>query len=156
VLRRAAYRTFYRLPGHWRRRLVRYFKPRFTVGSVVVVRDPDRERILLLRQPPGPGWGLPAGLMDRGERPPECAARELHEETGIRVDPADLRPATPNAQVNKGWVDVIFEIELPADTPLTVDGAEVLEAAFHRVDALPPLTPPTAKLLSQYGIGPLA
>ncbi len=37
---------------------------------------------------------------------------------------------------------------------LQVDDAEVLEAAWHPVGNLPPLTVPTAVLLSYYGIGP--
>jgi hypothetical protein len=37
-----------------------------------------------------------------------------------------------------------------------VDGAEVIEAAWHRLDALPRLTGPTARLLAYYDIGPLA
>jgi 8-oxo-dGTP pyrophosphatase MutT (NUDIX family) len=153
------YRTFYRLPGRWRRRLVRWFKPRYTVGAVIMVFDADADepgRLLVLRQPPGTGWGLPAGLMDRGENPPQAAVRELFEETGIRVSLTDLRPASPNALINEGWVDVVFQVSVPGDTPLTVDGAEVLEAAFHPVNALPPLTLPTSRLLAHYGIGPLA
>ena len=52
---------------------------------------------------------------------------------------------------------MVFEASVPAaQAKLTVDGAEVLEAAWHRLDNLPPLTPPTARLLSYYGIGPLA
>jgi hypothetical protein len=55
------------------------------------------------------------------------------------------------------WVDVVFEAEVPASTAtLRVDGAEVLDAQWHRLDALPPLTLPTARLLARYGIGPLA
>jgi len=34
-------------------------------------------------------------------------------------------------------------------------GARKLDLRFHRVDNLPPLTAPTARLLSYYGIGPL-
>lgn len=39
----------------------------------------------------------------------------------------------PNAIVHaKGWVDMVFETEVPAsDTKLAVDGAEVFEAAWH-------------------------
>ena len=65
-------------------------------------------------------------------------------------------PANPNAIVhtNGRWVDMVFEVSVePAET-FTIDAAEVLEAAWHRLDALPPLTVPTAKLLSYYGIGP--
>src|SRR5690349_107978 len=154
--RKAFYGAFYRLPGRWRRRLVRLLKRRFTVGAVVLVRTTDG-KLLLLRQPPGNGWSLPAGLMDRGERPDQTAVRELGEETGIRLTTDDLDPAVPNAVVHsEGWIDCVFVATVSPDTSTEVDGAEVLEAAFHPVDALPPLTVPTANLLGHYGMGPYA
>jgi 8-oxo-dGTP pyrophosphatase MutT (NUDIX family) len=144
-----------------RRRLVRLAVPKYIVGAVCLVRDADAEkpgRLLLLRQPPGKHWGLPAGLLRRGELPIVGAARELGEETGINLPPEKLRPAVPNAVVHtKGWVDVVFETEVSASsTTLVVDGAEVYEAAWHPLDNLPGLTKPTAGLLARYGIGPLA
>ena len=154
--RKAFYNAFYRLPGRWRRRLVRLLKQRYTVGSVVLVRTTDG-KLLLLRQPPGNGWSLPAGLLDRGERPEQAAIRELGEEAGIRLGPDGVEPAVPNAVVHpEGWVDFVFLATVEPDTPVAVDGAEVYEAAFHPVDALPPLTVPTAKLLGHYGLGPYA
>ncbi|MFI7605051.1 NUDIX hydrolase [Micromonospora sp. NPDC049366] len=159
--RAIAYQLFYRLPIPVRRRLVRLAVPKYIVGAVTLVRDAEAEgagRLLLLRQPPGTRWTLPAGLLQRGEAPVVGAARELHEETGIRLSPARLRPAVPNALVHaKGWVDMVFETEVPASTTeLTVDGAEVFEAAWHPLDDLPQLSWPTARLLGYYGIGPLA
>jgi ADP-ribose pyrophosphatase YjhB (NUDIX family) len=155
------YGLFYRLPHGLRRRLVRVLTPKYIVGAVTLVRDADVEagapdRLLLLRQPPGRGWTLPAGLLRRGEPPVLGAVRELAEETGIELDPDQLSPAVPNAVVHtKGWVDVVFEARVPASgTPLDVDGAEVHEAAWHRLDELPLLTHPTARLLGCYGIGP--
>jgi hypothetical protein len=53
------------------------------------------------------------------------------------------------------WVDVVFEVRVPVDVALRADGAEVLEAAWYRLDDLPPLTTPTARLLAHYDIGPL-
>ncbi|MER7005696.1 NUDIX hydrolase [Dactylosporangium sp. NPDC000555] len=155
-VRGLVYRSFYRLPGRWRRRIVRTFQPTYTIGAVAIVRDPQLARILLLRQPPGAGWSLPAGLMDRGETPVQCAARELGEETGVRVPPERMRPAMPNAIVhtNGQWVDVVFETEVEPGGKLVVDAAEVIEAAWHRLDNLPPLTVSTSKLLAHYGIGP--
>jgi ADP-ribose pyrophosphatase YjhB (NUDIX family) len=161
-MRKLGFTVFYRLPAAWRRWLVRFAVGKYIVGAVALVHDsaaPAPGRLLLLRQPPGLGWSLPAGLLDRGERPIEGAARELFEESGVKLAVDDLRPATPNAVIHhKGrWVDVVFEAEVLADqTPLRVDGAEVLEAAFHPLDNLPPLTLATAKLLSYYGIGPYA
>ncbi|MER7277454.1 NUDIX hydrolase [Dactylosporangium sp. NPDC000244] len=155
-VRALAYRTFYRLPGRWKRRIVRTFQPTYTIGAVAIVRDPALTQILLLRQPPGAGWSLPAGLMDRGETPAQTAARELHEETGVKLPPERMRPAAPNAIVHtRGqWVDMVFEAEIEPGDELVVDHAEILEAAWHRVDNLPPLTVSTSRLLAHYGIGP--
>ncbi|MFG3698492.1 NUDIX domain-containing protein [Micromonospora sp. NPDC047620] len=159
--RAVAYQVFYRLPLPVRRRLVRLAVPKYIVGAVTLVRDAEAEgagRLLLLRQPPGRGWGLPAGLLQKGEAPVVGAARELYEESGIRLSPHQLSPAVPNAIVHaKGWVDVVFTAEVPASTTeLKVDGAEVFEAAWHPLDDLPKLTWPTARLLAYYDIGPLA
>jgi ADP-ribose pyrophosphatase YjhB (NUDIX family) len=152
--------TFYRLPAHWRRRLVRLGTAKFVVGAVVLVREADQAgsgRIVLLRQPPGRAWGLPAGLLKRGEPAEVGAARELFEETGIRVPAEELTACQPSAIVHHDgrWIDAVFEARVPADTPLVADGAEVLEAAWHHLDQLPQLTTPTAQLLAHYGIGPL-
>lgn len=157
------YGVFYRLPHPVRRRLVRMAVPKYIVGAVTLVTDseatgPGAGRLLLLRQPPGRSWSLPAGLLRRREEPIVGAARELAEETGIELPAHQLRPASPNAVVHaKGWVDVVFEVAVPASrTELVVDGAEVYEAAWYRLDALPRLTPATARLLAYYGMGPLA
>ncbi|MEV0807381.1 NUDIX domain-containing protein [Micromonospora sp. NPDC050200] len=157
--RAVAYKVFYRLPVGMRRRLVRLAVPKYVVGAVTLVRDSEGTgRLLLLRQPPGHSWTLPAGLLERAEAPVVGAARELYEESGIRLSPDRLRPAVPNALVHaKGWVDMVFETEVPASTTaLTVDGAEVFEAAWHPLDDLPRLSRATAHLLGHYGIGPMA
>jgi ADP-ribose pyrophosphatase YjhB (NUDIX family) len=157
----AAFRTFYRLPMRWRRRLVRLGTARYVMGAVVLLWDAQAAppgRLLLLRQPPGPGWSVPGGLLNRGERPVAGAARELAEETGIRVPVDELRPLVPNALVHtRGrWIDMVFEGAVPAGDAFTIDPAEVHEAAWHPIDALPRLTPQTAQLLGHYGIGPEA
>ncbi|MEU1886105.1 NUDIX domain-containing protein [Micromonospora rifamycinica] len=159
--RAVAYKVFYRLPVTVRRRLVRLAGPKYVVGAVTLVRDSEADgagRLLLLRQPPGHSWTLPAGLLQRGEAPVVGAARELHEESGVRLSPDRLRPAVPNALVHtRGWVDMVFEVEVPASTTiLKVDGAEVLEASWHPLDDLPRLSRATANLLGHYGIGPHA
>jgi ADP-ribose pyrophosphatase YjhB (NUDIX family) len=166
ISRRSALRTrltafgygiFYRLPQKTRLRLVRLATPKYTVGAVVLIFDPSGDRLLLLRQPPGRGWTLPAGLLNRNETPAEGAVREIAEETGLSFGVGDLRPASPNAVVHTHgrWVDTVFRAEAdPATVRLSVDGAEVWEAAWHDLADLPKLTVATQRLLSVYGIGP--
>jgi ADP-ribose pyrophosphatase YjhB (NUDIX family) len=142
-------------------KLVRLLVPKYIMGAVVFMRDSEAAepgRLLLLRQPPGRGWTLPAGLLRKREEPIVGALRELGEETGVALTVDDLRPAVPNAVVHsRGWVDMVFEATVPASTTeLKVDGAEVWEAAWHPLDDLPRLTDPTARLLGRYGMGPLA
>ena len=156
-----AYQTFYRLPHPVRRRIVRLLVPKYLVGAVAIVRDaeaPEPGRLLLIRQPPGRRWGLPAGLLKKGEPPAVGAARELHEESGVVIAPDDLTPGVPNAIVHaKGWVDTIFMGTVPASTTeLIVDGGEVLEAGWFPLDDLPLLTVNTAIVLGIYGMGPRA
>jgi 8-oxo-dGTP pyrophosphatase MutT (NUDIX family) len=152
------YGVFYRIPPNWRTRIVRLITGRYVLGSVVLIFDSEAQgaqRILLLRQPPGRGWSLPAGLLNRGETPIAAACREAAEETGIVLREDQVEPASPNAVVHtKGrWVDMVFTSRVPASsTTLSVDGAEVWEAAWHPVDGLPKMTKATERLLSHYGI----
>ena len=56
----------------------------FRAGVVIVVRHPDRERILVFERVDSPGsWQLPQGGLHRDESPIEGAWRELTEETGL-------------------------------------------------------------------------
>ena len=162
-MRGLAYITFYRMPLPVRRGLAKMISPRYVVGAVTILRDSEAaagdgpDRVLLLRQPHRGGWGLPAGLLKRREQPVVGAARELLEETGVRVDPADMTAGSPNAIIHVvGVVDTIFFASVPASTtPLVVDGGEVLEAARFPVDDLPRLSANTALVLGRYGIGPM-
>jgi 8-oxo-dGTP diphosphatase len=143
------------LPRAVRKRVVRHATPNYTVGSVVLLRAADGA-LLLLRQPPGDeGWSLPGGLLDRFEDPAAGGLRELEEETGVRLDPSELRPAEPNAVVapRVQQVDCVFTATVdPSAVDLDTDPVEVLEARWFPADDLPPLTPPTARLLANYGL----
>ncbi|MCD0443916.1 NUDIX domain-containing protein [Glycomyces sp. A-F 0318] len=159
LLRRLIGTVFYNLPHPMRRRIVRIATPTYTLGSVVLVMDEDRGHLLMLRQPPGRRWTLPAGLLNRNETPIHGARRELNEETGIEAGLEELAPADPCAVVHtRGrWVDNVFRlVRDPETTQVIVDGHEVWDAAWHPVDDLPEMTRATAKLLAHYDLGPLA
>jgi ADP-ribose pyrophosphatase len=59
------------------------------MGSAVMMAVDDRKRILLVRQYRVPAraylWELPAGRLDKGEKPLQADHRELVEETGYRA-----------------------------------------------------------------------
>ena len=58
-------------------------------GSVAIIPILGDGRIVLIRQfrlaAGGIIWEVPAGTMERGEAPRDCALRELREETGFRA-----------------------------------------------------------------------
>jgi ADP-ribose pyrophosphatase len=58
-------------------------------GAAAVVPFLERDRVLMIRQyrfaTGGEILEVPAGKLDRGEKPEVCAARELMEETGYRA-----------------------------------------------------------------------
>ncbi|MGH3854192.1 MAG: NUDIX domain-containing protein [Pseudonocardiaceae bacterium] len=69
---------------------------RYPVAVHVILADTEG-RVLLMRRA-GSGYadgqlGLPAGHVDLGETPTDCAIREVGEELGIELDRGELRPA---------------------------------------------------------------
>lgn len=59
-------------------------------GAVVIVPFVDKKNVLLLKQfryaAKGDLWEIPAGTLEKGERPIDCAKREIEEETGFRAN----------------------------------------------------------------------
>ena len=70
----------------------KYKKPSLT-ADICIITDGPEKKILLIRRGNHPclgKWALPGGFSEAGERIEETAARELEEETGIKMDPKEL------------------------------------------------------------------
>lgn len=65
------------------------------------------DRVLLVQS--GEAWLLPGGGVEDGETLADVAARELREEIGLAIAPADLYPvAYTTGHANLGWANGLF------------------------------------------------
>ena len=105
-------------------------------------------RIALVRQRHSEGWALPGGLLRRGEPTGLGLVREIAEELGIALEPADLPIpyAAVNARVRR--VDVVYFVDAPAGTKLRrEDEIEVTGTGWYALDKLPEISEPTMDIL---------
>lgn len=117
------------------------------LATAVVVHDRPAGRVLMLRRGPhakfGRGlWDLPVGKCDPGEPVTAAAVRELREETGLTVDPADLRLAhvvhgARGAEAPNGFLTVVFRTERWSGRPVNREPEKHSEVAWQPLDALP-------------------
>lgn len=105
-------------------------------GAAAVVALTESGKIVLVRQYRTAidrvTVEIPAGKLDPGEDPLECARRELHEETGFTA--TRMRHLTSIA-TSPGFCDEIIHIYMA--TGLTFDGANPDDDEFVNVDLVP-------------------
>ena len=147
LLHRIALQVYRRLPVGLRRRVVRAVSPSFTVGAMCFIERADGA-LLLVRHSYRDRWGVPGGLLERGEDAEVGARREVLEEVGLVVEllgePAVVVDAAPQR------VDVVYRAR-PADgadaEDVRLGSAEIVEARWFPPDALPELQFETAGAL---------
>tara|TARA_S200002703_G_scaffold133899_2_gene122203 strand:- start:51 stop:473 length:423 start_codon:yes stop_codon:yes gene_type:complete len=88
-------------------------------------------------------WALPGGFLEQDEELEECAARELVEETGVDVDPNDLRQAMTVGKKNRDprarVITVVYTIVVDKyEHPICADD-DAEEVAWFPMDNLPSL-----------------
>ncbi len=124
-----------------------YPRPALTVDAVVLRGSAEDREVLLVRrgQEPYRGrWALPGGFVDEDEPLEAAARRELAEETGLVAEDRPLRQVGAFGDPGRdprGWtvgVAFLLESDDPADAEVR-GGDDAEEAAWHRLDALPPL-----------------
>lgn len=138
-LHRFALAVYRRLPVQARRRVVRTIAPAYTVGAMALIERSDGA-LLLVRLSYRNSWGVPGGLLKRGEAPADAVRREVVEEVGLEVvtvgDPALVVDEVAQR------VDVVFSARPApgADADAVAPSSpEILEARWFARDELPDL-----------------
>jgi ADP-ribose pyrophosphatase YjhB (NUDIX family) len=119
-----------------------YVTPKVDVRMAVFRGD----SVLLVRERADRLWALPGGWADVGDAPSEAATRETAEEAGLEVRAEGLagvfdyrlQPLAPPAPFHiykLVFVGVVLDARAEPRA-----GAEVLDATFHALDALPDLS----------------
>lgn len=104
----------------------------------MVIYDKARGIVLVRRRYPPPGWALPGGFVDYGERVEEAARREALEETGLDVSIEGLVGvfSDPARDPRKHTISTVFWGT--ALNPDELKGSDdAAEARFFPLDALP-------------------
>jgi 8-oxo-dGTP diphosphatase len=145
-----------RMPSLVRRWIVRTAAPSFTVGAACMVEREDGS-ILLVRLVYREGWGLPGGLLKRGEAIEACARREVAEEVGLAVELISAPAVVVDSRPQR--VDVVFRARPTADAdpgaahPRSV---EIREVRWFAPDDLPRLQHETVTALAALASSVLA
>ncbi len=82
-----------------------------------------------------PGRTLPGGRLRRNEAPEAGACRELLEELGLHVSPADLALIVPGRRAS------IYEYRALSEPRIEIDNREIIEAGFLAPEDVPELDP---------------
>jgi 8-oxo-dGTP diphosphatase len=135
---------------------------RVVPAAYVVVRRGD-EVLLLLRANTGymdGYWAVPAGHVEQGESAIAAAVRELKEEVGLHVDPADLVPVTAmhrtggNGDPIDERVDFFFMASKWSGEPRLMEPEKAAGLEWYSLDKLPePLVPHEARVLAAVADG---
>ena len=114
--------------------------------AAALIRRPDG-RTLLVRKHGTEAFMQPGGKIDPGETPAQALTRELHEEIGLQVDEARLRPlgqfSAPAANEPGHAVHAhVFALDADGDLPAAAEIAETRWLSPDEACALPlaPLT----------------
>jgi 8-oxo-dGTP pyrophosphatase MutT (NUDIX family) len=129
------------------------------VGSICVVEREDG-RVLLIQHSYRKRWGIPGGLLNRGEAGTAAAVREVREEVGLAIELIGEPVVVVDPEPRR--VDLIFRARpAPGADPDAArpSSPEIVRAEWHLVTELPDLQHETAmafEALARAGLHPLS
>ncbi|MEU7740026.1 MULTISPECIES: NUDIX domain-containing protein [unclassified Nonomuraea] len=135
--------------------------------AAVIIHDQEQRRVLLIRRGrqakfAPDHWDLPVGKAGKGEVITQTAVRELKEETGLVVDPADLRVAglihcAWGVEAPNGFVTVVFVASEWSGDPFNAEPHNHGDVAWHPVDEVPEAFVSTTRtaLINYLNSGPM-
>jgi 8-oxo-dGTP diphosphatase len=135
-------------PGWLRALFLRLLNPSFMIGAMALIRDADG-RILVLEHTyrPSMPWGLPGGWLKHRESAEAGLAREVLEETGIRIEVERLLAAD---FYGRDQFNLLYQCRVLSGTYQRTD--ETCGHRWVRPTELPPLLPNQLLLLRKAGI----
>ena len=99
-------------------------QPRHSVSVAGVITD-DHGRALLIQRADNHRWEPPGGVLELGESITDGVRREVHEETGLDVEPVALTGVYKN--MNRGIIALVFRCKVTGGDLTTTNEA----AAFR-------------------------
>ena len=121
----------------------KYERPSVTADIVIFTIDEDNElNVLLIKRggyPYKDHWAIPGGFLEAGQESiDEAAARELYEETGVKVsDSIDLRQlvtvGSPNRDPRTHVVSVVYTALVPKGLLHIKAGDDAKEAKLFKI-----------------------
>ncbi len=119
-------------------------------ATVDVIIEVDDRIVLIRRKNPPPGWAIPGGFIDYGEKAEDAAVRESLEETGLAVTLVTLLGvySDPARDPRRHTISTVY-IGSAAGTPSGRDDAA--EARLFGEDDLPsPVAFDHGRILADY------
>lgn len=110
--------------------------------TAVTIRD---GQVLLVQRSDNGAWTAVTGIVEPGENPADCAAREVTEETGVSARATRLawvhvtRPTVHANGDQAQYLDHVFRMQWLSGEPFAADD-ETAAAQWFDLDDLPPMT----------------